>query len=175
MAHLARPAAFTLFLLSMAASSAQDQPPKAKSPDGVYAVRRQGASEKDILPLKNGERLLVHRHRYLKDAAKEPPRYLVVGSQPEVILALAGPPKAVKEEGQGLRIQLKLTPNAAEALERLSHAQVGKQITIVLGGEVVTMHKVREVIKGGDVQITSCAPGAAEYLLEQLRANYKGK
>jgi len=57
----------------------------------------------------------------------------------------------------------------------LSHAQVGKQITIVLGGEVVTMHKVREVIEGGDVQITSCAPGAAEYLLEQLRAHYKDK
>jgi preprotein translocase subunit SecD len=74
-----------------------------------------------------------------------------------------------------LRIQLKLTPNAADALERLSRAQVGKQITIVLGGEVVTMHKVREVIKGGDVQITSCTPGAAEYLLEQLRAHYKDK
>jgi hypothetical protein len=39
----------------------------------------------------------------------------------------------------------------------------------------VTMHKIREVIKGGNVQITSCAAGAAKYLLEQLRAHQKSK
>jgi preprotein translocase subunit SecD len=52
---------------------------------------------------------------------------------------------------------------------------LGRQITIVLGEEVVTMHKIREVIKGGDVRITSCAAGAAGYLLEQLQARQKNK
>jgi hypothetical protein len=44
------------------------------------------------------------------------------------------------------------------------------RIAIIIGGEVVTMHKICNVIKGGDVQITSCAAGAAKYLLEQLAA-----
>ena len=46
-----------------------------------------------------------------------------------------------------------------------------RQVAIVLNGKVVTMHKVREAIRGGDVQITSSAPGAAAYLLDQLRAH----
>jgi hypothetical protein len=37
------------------------------------------------------------------------------------------------------------------------------------------MHKVREVIKGGDVQITCCAVGAANYLLERLQAHQEKK
>jgi hypothetical protein len=32
-----------------------------------------------------------------------------------------------------------------------------------------------EVIQGGEVQITSCPPGGAEYLLEKLQARSKGK
>jgi preprotein translocase subunit SecD len=68
-----------------------------------------------------------------------------------------------------MRIQLKLKPKAAQALEDLTRGHLGRQVAIVIGGEVVTMHKVRTVIKGGDVQITSCAPGAAEYLLKQLQ------
>jgi preprotein translocase subunit SecD len=146
-----------------------------KLPDGVYAVKRDDVKEKAVLPLRAGEVLVVHRHRYLKKADNEPPRYLVVGPAPQVTLDLAEKPKAVKEEGKVVRILLKLQPKAAKALERLTSDQLNKQVAIILGGEVVTMHKVRTVIKGGDVQISSCTEGAAEYLLEQLQAHAKKK
>jgi hypothetical protein len=169
--------ATVLFLGGHAAAGPpdQDQRPRKKLPDGVYAVRRDGLKEKDLLPLKDGEVLVVHRHRYLKDGEKEPPRFLVVRSAPDVTLDLAAGPKAVKEGGEVVRILLKLRPKAAAALERLTRDNPGRQVTIVLGGEVVTVHKVREVIKGGDVQITSCAAGAAGYLLQQLEARRKDK
>jgi preprotein translocase subunit SecD len=155
----------------------QDQAPAGKKPpDGVYAVQRDGSKEQDVLPLKDGEVLVVQRHRYLKVPENEPPRYLVVRAAPDVALDLAEAPKAVKEEGSdSLRILLKLRPKAAADLERLTRAQVGKSVAIVLGGEVVTAHKIREEIKGGGVQITSCAPGAAEYLLDRLRAHHSKK
>jgi preprotein translocase subunit SecD len=70
---------------------------------------------------------------------------------------------------------LKLQPKGATALERLTSERLGKQITIVLGGEVVTMHKIREVSRGGEVQITSCAAGAAKYLLEPLQTRQKNE
>jgi preprotein translocase subunit SecD len=146
-----------------------------KLPDGVYAVLRESLKETDVLPLKGGEVMVVHRHRYLKKDEKEPPRFLVVRSAPDVDLDLAAEPKAVKEGEEVVRILLKLQPKAATALERLTSDRLGKQITIVLGGEVVTMHKIREVIKGGEVQITSCAAGAANYLLEKLKAHQKDK
>jgi preprotein translocase subunit SecD len=176
---MSRPAgllATVLLLATQAAARPQDTPPASrKLPAGAYAVRRDGLKEKDVLPLKDGEVLLVHRHQYVKKGDKEPPRFLVVRSAPEVALDLIGEPKAVKEKGEVVRIVLKLQPKAAKALERLTRDHLGRQVAIVLGGEVVTKHKVREVIKGGDVQITSCAPGAAGHLLKQLQAHQQKK
>jgi preprotein translocase subunit SecD len=165
-----------LFIGSYAPAWAKDKTPEPskKRPDGVYAVLREGGKEKDVLPLKDGEVLVVDRHRYRNDD-KEPPRYLVVHSTPDADLALAGERQAVKEGEEVVRILLKLQPMAATALERLTSDRLGEQITIVLGGEVVTMHKIRDVIKGGEVQITSCAAGTANYLLKQLQAHQKNK
>ena len=165
------------FIGSYALAWAQDktpQPPK-KVPDGVYAVLRESLQEKEVLPLKEGEVLLVHDARYLKKDEKEPPRYLVVHAAPDVVFDLAGKPKAVKEGKEVVGISLKLQPKAAAALERLTRDHLGRQLTIILGGEAVTMHKIREVIKGGDAQISCCAAGSANYLLEQLEAGQKNK
>src|SRR5262249_11345814 len=113
------------------------------------------------------------RHRYLKQDMNEPPQHVVVHSAPDVPLDLAGPPEAVKEGTEVVQILLKLQPKAASALETLTQANLGRQGAIVIGGEVVTIHKVRQAIKGGEVQITSCTPGATNYLLEQLQAQQK--
>src|SRR5262245_18550013 len=93
---------------------AQDNPAKKLS-DGVYAVLRDDLKEKHVLPLKDGEVLVVHHHRYLKKDEKQPPRYVALRRTPDVKLDLAGKPRAVKEGDGGLRIQLKLEPKAAAA------------------------------------------------------------
>ena len=156
---------------------AHDKPsaPPKKPASGVYVVLRESSKEKDVLPLKDREVLVINRHRYLKKDDSQPPLFVVVGSAPDVALDLAEKPKAEKEGKEVVRILLKLRPKAATALERVTADCRGKQIAIVLGGEVVTMHKVRQVIKGGTVQITSCATGAANYLLEQLEAHQANK
>lgn len=154
--------------VSVSQMPAQDGPAKT-APTGVYAVLRESAKEQDVLPLKQGERLVVNRHRYLPKGDKEEPRFLVICTAPEVKLDLVGEPKAVKEGEEVVRILLTLQPRAAKALERLTADQVGKHVAIVVGGEVVTTHRIREVITGGEVQITNCAAGSANFLLEQLQ------
>jgi preprotein translocase subunit SecD len=162
--------ATVLLAAAPAAALPSDQPTATKKlADGVYAVERDGERESDVAPLKPGEVILVDHHRFLKAGANEPPRYLVVPSAPGVLLDLAGAPQADKEGDEVVRVRLKLQPRAAAALEKLTQDRRGKQVAIVVDGEVVTVHKVREVIKGGDVQVTSCSPGGAEYLLKQLQ------
>lgn len=165
------------FLGGYALAWPEDKPPQSpkRVPDGVYAVLRESLKEKDVMPLKKGEVLVVHRARNLKEDEKEPPRFLVVHSAPDVALDLAGKPKAIKEGTEVMRISLKLRPKAASALEHLTREHRGRQVAIVLGGEVVTMHKIREVIKGGDVQISCCVAGTANYLFERLEAHQKNK
>jgi hypothetical protein len=177
MRRFACPLATLLIVGSTGMAWGQDKTPLVpkKLPDGVYEVLRESLQEKLLLPLKDGEVLIVHHHWYSKQDAKEPPRFLVVHPTPAVQLDLAGSPKAVKEGEEIVRILLKLQPKAAKALERLTSDCLDRHVTIVLGGEVVTMHKVRQVIRDGEVQITSCATGAANYLLEQLQARQKGK
>ncbi len=159
-------------LLSIFPTTATPQQPAhtvAKLPTGVYAVVRDGAMEKDVLPLKQGEALAVDRHGYLKKGENEPPRYLVLHAVPDVLLDLAGEPTAVKEGDDVVRVLFTLKPKAAEALERVTRDQVGKQVAIVIEGEVVTAHKVRTAIKGGRVQVSSCTPGGGQYILDHLR------
>jgi preprotein translocase subunit SecD len=162
---------------SYSAVFADDKSPASpkKLPAGVYAVLRESHKEKDVLPLKDGEVLVVNRHRYVKKDDQEPPLFVVVRSAPDVELDLAEKPKAVKEGEEVVRILLKLKPKAATALERVTADSRGKQIAIILGGEVVTMHKIRQAIKGGEVQISSCAVGAAKYLFEQLQTHQENK
>ncbi|MBM3994195.1 MAG: hypothetical protein FJ303_08590 [Planctomycetes bacterium] len=161
------------FLIAIHAGAASNGPSAKKPTSGVFAVLRESVKEKDVLPLKDGEALLVHRHRYLKAGDKEPPRYVVVRRRPDVTLDLIGEPRAIKQGGEVMGILLTLQPKAAQTLERLTTAHLDKHVAIVLGGEIVTVHRVRTVIKNGDVQITNCTPGAAAYLLEQLKREWK--
>jgi len=169
MRHLAGLLAPAL-LLGCAAWASAVAPPPRKLPDGVYAVRRDGLKKSDVLPLRGDEALVTHRHRFLKKDGGESPRFVVVGTAPEVKLDLDGEPKAIKGGAEMVGVLLKLRPKAAGALERLTGRARPPQVAIVIGAEVVTIHKVRGAIKGGQVQITNCAPGAAAHLLERLRA-----
>jgi preprotein translocase subunit SecD len=134
-------------------------------------VLRDGPKEKDLLPLKHGEVMIVHNHKYQKKGDQEQPRFLVVRPIEDVRLDLVGAPKAIKEGGEVVAVRFKLQPKAAADLEELTRAELGKQVVFVVNGEVVTVQQVREVIKGGAVQITTCcSPKAAEYLLDQSKA-----
>jgi hypothetical protein len=152
----------TAFLLTLVGIAGAEE----KVPTGVYAVQRDSLDRKAVLPVKDGEALVVNHHRYVKKGDKEPPGYVIVRSAPDVHLDLLGPPKAIKDG-----VLLTLKPKAATALERLTRERLGRQVAIVIAGEVVTMHKVRQVIEGGQVKITSCSPGGAKYLIEQLQKN----
>jgi preprotein translocase subunit SecD len=152
----------------------QDGEPKKKLQSGLYKVLREGADEKAVLPTKDDETVAVNNHRYLKKDAKEPPVYLVVHKQPEVALVLAEAPKVVKDE-KGLQIRLQLHADQAKTMEQFTRDNKGNHLAVIIGGEVVTVHKIRDVITGGAVQVTNCNEEAGAYLLKQLQDLSKKK
>ena len=150
------------------ASAKPDKPAAAaKLGDGFYVVLRQGDSAVEVGPLGDGEAALVQDYRYLKE--KQSPKFLVVRTRPDVPLALARPPERAEEAGT-LRILLELTPAGADALERVTRANKDGHAAVIIGGEVVTTHKIRQAITGGKLQISNCDPDAGQFLWRQLQA-----
>jgi hypothetical protein len=154
---------------------AADPPPRAPPANGFYRVLRLGAKRADVAPARTGEVILVDRHRYQKEGDREPPRYLAVHTTPDVPLLLAEGPEESKGEGGLLRIQFRLARPAAAKLGRLTKDHLGAEVAVVLGGEVVTVHKIRSAIPDGRVQVTCCTPGSCEFLLKELRKAVRRK
>jgi preprotein translocase subunit SecD len=166
-----------LLLLGARAGNAQDGNPQAgkKLPSGIYKVLREGAAEKAVLPTKDDETVAVNNHRYLKKDDKEPPVYLVVHKLPDVPLVLAEEPTSVKDEN-GLQIRLKLHADYTKKMEQFTRENKGSGAAFIIGGEVVTVHKIRDVITGGAVQVSICgSEEAGVYLLKQLKELSKKK
>ncbi len=109
--------------------------------------------------------------RYAPAAVDEgPARSFLLREEGAVALELAAEPVASEdEEGRG-QIALTLTPRAGRALADLSRRVAGGQLAVVVGGVVISCHKVREPLAGDRVLISCCAPGAYERLCQQLQA-----
>ena len=104
MRHFACIVAAAVLVGSCEHAWAEDKTPPPKTiPDGIYAAVRVSANKEDVVPLKQGEVLMIDRHRYLKDGHNEPPVYLVVHAAADVNLDLAGEPKADKD-GETVRL-----------------------------------------------------------------------
>jgi preprotein translocase subunit SecD len=65
-------------------------------------------------------------------------------------------------------LRVKLKKKYAQRLEDFSRRHLGGTVAIVLDGEIVTLHKVRSVVSGGQVQITRCSDNACEVLKAKL-------
>lgn len=158
--------------LQAAPALAAESIPASPLPDGIYAVLRVAQAEDAVRPLAAGEIVLRSRP---DEKVLSPPPFVVVNPKGHVPLELAAEPKREKSGPDSVRIHLQLGPRAAAAFERLTRDCLGRSVAVVLGGEVVSVHKVRAVIAGGEVEVTTCPPAAAERLLERLQNRPHGR
>jgi hypothetical protein len=70
-------------------------------------------------------------------------------------------------------LQLTLTDKAAEKLKEFSSKNLMKYVVIVVNGEALTVHKIKEPITSGMLQITRCNDNACEQLFEVLKSNVR--
>jgi hypothetical protein len=146
----------------------------AVPPDGVYLVLRASESADSLEPLAEGEHLAVYTRAFAAGPDQGPPEYMVIYTRPEVHLDLAEKPKMGRGPDGKLNLQFRLQPLAAAELEALTRDHQGARAAVFIGGQVVTVHKIRSVISGGALQISCCDPRACGYLQEKLKKNVPG-
>lgn len=83
-------------------------------------------------------------------------------------LILAGPPDARTDGGGRTLLGVTLARDQVKRLEDFTRAHLDGKVAIVIGGEIVTIHKVRSVIQDGKAQITRCNDDACKTLLLRL-------
>ena len=137
--------------------------------DGLYLVLRTDRDRDKLLPVSDNERILVNDFHFLEPAEREPAVYVALASKPFVPFELAAGPTEGKEDGTGKpRLQLQLAESQKSALADFTRANLGHSVAIVIGGEIVTIHKVKSVITEGKLQIVRCTKNGCETLFTRL-------
>ena len=137
---------------------------ESRLPDGIYSV----LSEADTLGVADDvsppHKVLAYDGRHAGEI--RPVTYLTVGLQPYVPLVFESPPTMASAENGFASLHVTLESRYARGLERFTTEH--DRVAVIVDGEVVTKHKVREPIRGGRFQITRCGDDACEVLYSKL-------
>lgn len=119
--------------------------------DGVYEVRAVEPTT-DALPAAGPhEQVLLFDRQFLRDAESIPPAYVLVRRSGYAPLILAKPPTPGERNGRDTLL-LTLTPEAGSALTALTSR--ADRAAVIVDGAIVTVHRVREPIEGGRLQVS---------------------
>lgn len=156
-----------------AASSTSNKPgsisAESKLGDGFYLILRSDEDKEKLKPAGENETLIVNDFHLLEPEERQPPLYLVLQSKPFIPIILGADPREDKEESTGKpRLSLQLREDQVGPLEEFTRLHVGGRVAIVIGGDVVSMHKIKTAITGGRIQITRCTEHGCYTLFTRL-------
>jgi hypothetical protein len=122
-------------------------------PDGFYIVHRVVNNLDSRVGRQ--EAVIPFDRAFIKDA---PPgaAALVIGTDDWAPLDLEGRPEIMPQSDGTKRLKLNFSPRGAEKLEAVSRKHITEEATIVINGHALSMHKIRDTIKGGRLEITGC-------------------
>jgi len=163
------PLALSLALLCLLFTTGTGQSEPAPVPDGFYAVVRREAGTQTPVPTGENE-LRLRYHAAFCDAGDPAEDTVVVRPQPFVPLLLKEAPTRTADPTQRTRfwVGVSLTEAAARQFESFTARHLGQSVAIVVGGEVITVHTIRQVIKDGRVQISRCGDEGCQVLFREL-------
>lgn len=145
---------------------------KTKPPrlaDGFYLILKASKKAGELKPASEKQRVVIYDYKFLKNKGGRQPRYLLVRTAPDVPLILAEAPQKRKEPGGNASLGLVLKSEYAGRLLRFTTKHKDREVAFVIGGNVITAHRVREAIRGGRILVSRCSDNACEYLYDLLR------
>jgi hypothetical protein len=137
--------------------------------NGAYAVLGEADTRPGVETDTRPRIVLTYDRRKYSDAPPdEPLTYVEIDPADYIPLIIEGPPE-MKKDTQGKSIlSVSLTRAAANHTEAFTRAHLGGRVAMVVDGEIVTLHKIRNVVTGGKLQITRCTDDACEVIRAKL-------
>lgn len=98
---------------------------------------------------------------------------IIIDCRDHVPLELRKAPETEQQTEQKKKLLLSLTPEASEKLKTFTTQHVMHMVAIVVDGEVLTTHRIKEALTSGQLQITRCNDNACERLYLSLKDHVK--
>lgn len=158
---------------SAQSSTAKSVEPKSRAdkalPNGFYLIQRESPEKTKVEPIDSKEQIALYDYEFFDPADRGTVTYVVLNKDKFIPISLSDAP-AKEPDGRGRRkLMLQLAKDQIAPLEEFTTSNCGKSVAIVIGGKVVTTHKIREPIKGGKIQITRCSDNGCDVLYTQLQ------
>ena len=141
--------------------------------DGFYHVIRFSKNKSEILPIHDDEKLVEYDYNLLQEDEREPTEYEVIEYKSFVPIILDGDPQRDRDNKGRPNLLIKLSESQIKPLEEFTSKHLGSRVAIVIGNQIVTMHKIREAITGGKIQISRCSDHGCEVIYTQLQKDKK--
>lgn len=144
--------------------------------NGIYLVLREAENSKSLEPAGTGERILIDDGHLLEPTQPnlpDKPRFVALSTEHFIPIVLAQKPtKKVDQQGKK-QLLIELAKPEVIPLETFTSENCGRSAAIVIGNQIVTVHKIREPIRGGKMQITRCTDNGCDVLYTQLQGAEK--
>jgi hypothetical protein len=154
-----------IFLISYNAAISQQ-----KLQDGVYLVDKLMANAYHTNSMNKA--LITFNASFVEEALEEYSP-LLISTDDFVPFEFSLPPIIQKNNGQNKILLLKLTDSASEKLKVFTAKNIKRYVVIVINGEAITVHKIKEPITSGLVQIASPSDNVYKQLYRLLKNKVK--
>lgn len=141
----------SLMMLALVACAAPSAAEPAAMPDGIHEVLAIAERPEEAAGDGREGVLFLHEDLFTREDQRAAPRWVRLAREGGAPLDLAEPVRRVETERSPM-LMVQLSPSAGRQLARLTAEP--KQVAVVIGGEVISIHKVRAPITGGALQIS---------------------
>lgn len=137
--------------------------------DGFYQVNNKGVDSTNFGTIKTQELIIPYNSVYNeKDFSK-----LLIDTSDFVPLEIEQLPSIQKDTLQKMQLSICLSEMAAQKIKSFTAARINKSLAIVLDGQAITMHKVRDTIQGPNMVISWCGENACQQLYTKIKSKLK--
>jgi len=155
--------------VSIFASQGVDSP---KLANGIYLVYAEFNSSANAMRLPKGFVLYEYTADHLESRISEetdPTRYIVIRDKPSVPVILSDKPTLLNTNDKyEFALQFTLASKYIELMEKFTGSNLNKRAALVIGGKMITIHKLRAAIKNGKFTVTRCFDNGCKVIYQNL-------